>query len=80
MPFPDHSNDEARVTETAVWSILFLINVFLAVKGTLFYFLFGITAAGVMPCVDPKRSPHTSSKGHLVHLSDHFISLDKLNF
>ena len=37
------------------------INVFPALKGTLFNFLFAITAAGVVPCDGPKKSPHTSS-------------------
>ena len=28
-----------------------------------FYFLFATTAAGVVPCGGPKKSPRTSSKG-----------------
>ena len=47
--------------ETAVWPIPFLINVLTALKGSQFYFLFAITAAGVVPCGGPKNSPRTSS-------------------
>ena len=39
----------------------FLINVSTALKGSQFYFLFAITAAGVVPCGGPKKSPRTSS-------------------
>ena len=45
----------------SVWPILFLINVFPALKGSQFYFLFAIIAAGVVPCGGPKKSPRTSS-------------------
>ena len=43
------------------WPIPFHINVFIALKGSQFYFLFAITAAGVVPCGGPKKSPRTSS-------------------
>ena len=33
---------------------------FTALKGSQFYFLFAITAAGVVPCGGPKKSPRTS--------------------
>ena len=36
------------------------LNVFIAFKGTNFY-LFAITAAGVVQCGDPKKFPDTSS-------------------
>ena len=39
----------------------FLINVFTALKGSQFEFLLAITAAGVVPCGGPKKSPRTSS-------------------
>ena len=39
----------------------FLINILTALKGSRFYFLFAITAAGVVPCGGPKLSPRTSS-------------------
>ena len=38
-----------------------LINVFTALKGSQFYFLFAISATGVVPCGGPKKSPRTSS-------------------
>ena len=53
--------EEALVVETAVWSIPFLINAFTALKGSRFSFYFAITAAGVVPCGGPKKSPRTSS-------------------
>ena len=34
---------------------------FTALKGSQFEFLFAITAAGVVPCGGPKKSPRTSS-------------------
>ena len=34
---------------------------FTASKGSNFYILFTITAAGVVPCGGPKKSPRTSS-------------------
>ena len=44
-----------------VWPIPFLINMFTALKGSQFIFLFPITAAGDVPCGCPKKSPRTSS-------------------
>ena len=38
-----------------------LLNVFTALKGTHFYVLFVVTAAGVVPCGSPKKRPRTSS-------------------
>ena len=37
------------------------LNVLTASKGSNLYILFAITAAGVVPCGGPKRSPRTSS-------------------
>ena len=37
------------------------LNVFTASKGSNNYILFAITAAGVVPCGGPKKSPRTSS-------------------
>ena len=45
----------------SVWPTLFLLNVFTALKGTHFYILFVVTAAGVVPCGSPKKRPRTSS-------------------
>ena len=53
--------DETLIVETAVWPIPFLINVFTALKESQFYFLFAITAAGVVPYRGRKKSPRTSS-------------------
>ena len=36
-------------------------NVFTASKGSAFYILFAITAACLVPCGGPKKSPSTSS-------------------
>ena len=40
---------------------LLSLNVFTASKGSNNYILFAITAAGVVQCVGPKKSPRTSS-------------------
>ena len=37
------------------------MNVFIALKGTHFLFLFAFTAAGVVPCGGRKTSPRTST-------------------
>ena len=57
-----------RVTEEgliirnrSVWSTLFLLNVFTALKGTHFYILFVVTAAGLVPSGSPKKRLHTPS-------------------
>ena len=46
---------------TSVWPTLFLLNVFTALKGTHFYILFVVTAAGIVPCGHPKMWPRKSS-------------------
>ena len=43
-----------------VWPT-FLMNVFIALKGSHFWFLFDFTAAGVVPCGGRKTSPRTST-------------------
>ena len=40
---------------------LLSLNVFTASKGSNNYILYAITAAGVVPCGGPKKSPRTSS-------------------
>ena len=62
------------MAETTVWPIPFLIYVFLALKGTQFYFLFAITAAGVVPCGGPKKSPCIS---FIVQIIFSFWSFEK---
>ena len=44
-----------------VWPIFCLMNVFIALKGTHFWFLFAFTAAGVVPCGGRKTSPSTAT-------------------
>ena len=44
-----------------VWPTFFLMNVFIALKGYHFWFLFDFTAAGVVPCGGRKTSPCTST-------------------
>ena len=44
-----------------VWPTFFLMNVFIALKGSHFWFLFDFTAAGVVPCGGRKTSPRTST-------------------
>ena len=39
----------------------FPLNIFTASKGFKHFILFAITAAGVVPCGGPKKSPRTSS-------------------
>ena len=48
--------------EIAQYSPYYLsLNTFNASKGSNLYILFAITAAGVVPCGGPKKSPRTSS-------------------
>ena len=42
-----------------VWPTFLLMNVFIALKGSHFWFLFDFTAAGVVPCGGRKTSPRT---------------------
>ena len=41
--------------------LLYFMNVFIALKGSHFWFLFDFTAAGVVPCGGRKTSPRTST-------------------
>ena len=51
-----------------VWPIFFLMNVFIALKGTQFLFLFAFTAAGVVQCGSRKTSPRTSTIVQFIYL------------
>ena len=44
-----------------VWPTFLLMNVFIAVKRSHFWFLFDFTAAGVVPCGGRKTSPRIST-------------------
>ena len=44
-----------------VWPAFLLMNVFIALNGSHFWFLFDFTAAGVVPCGGRKTSPPTST-------------------
>ena len=44
-----------------VWPTFLLMNVFIVLKGSHFWFLFDFTAAGVVPCGGSKTSPRTST-------------------
>ena len=44
-----------------VWPTFLLMNVFIDLKGSHFWFLFDFTAAGVVPCGGRKTSPRTST-------------------
>ena len=44
-----------------VWPTFLLMNVFIGLKGSHFWFLFDFTAAGVVPCGGRKTSPRTST-------------------
>ena len=53
------------------------LNVFTASKGSNHYILFAVTAAGVVPCGGPKKSPRTSSIVQIIFLFRSFeISKD----
>ena len=47
------------------WPITILENMLTALKGSVL-FLFAITAAGVVPCGGPKKSPRTSSTVQII--------------
>ena len=54
-------NDDRRYKNSyCVWPIFFFMNVFIALKGTHFLFLFAFTAVGVVQCGGRKTSPRTS--------------------
>ena len=50
-------------------AVCFLMNVFIALKGSHFWFLFDFTAAGVVPCGGRKTSPRTSTIVHILFWS-----------
>ena len=55
------ATDEGSLPEIVQYSPYYiLLNVFTVSKGPNLYILFAITAAGVVPCGGPKRSPRTS--------------------
>ena len=56
------ATDEGSLPEILQYSPYYIpLNVFIASKGSNLYILFAITAAGVVPCGGPKKSPCTSS-------------------
>ena len=66
--------DEALLAQNyVVWPIFFLVNVFIALKGTHFLFLYAFTADGVVQCGCCKTSPHTST---IVQFIFHFWSFE----
>ena len=64
---------ELKLTETTQFVCLRTLNVFTALKGTHFYILFVVTAAGVVSCSSPKMRPRTSS---IVQFIFYFWSFD----
>ena len=72
------ATDEGSLPEIAQYSPFYLpLNVFAASKGSNLYILFAITAAGVVPCGGPKKSPRTSSIVQIIFLFRSFeISKD----
>ena len=72
------ATDEGSLPEMVQYSPYFLpLNVFAASKGSNLYILFAITAAGVVPCGGPKKSPRTSSIVQIIFLLRSFeISKD----
>ena len=55
LSLPVHSGSLKRIDypKQICLATLFLLNVFIALKGTHFYILFVVTAAGVVPCGSP---------------------------
>ena len=72
------ATDEGSLPEIVQYSPYYLpLNVFAASKGSNLYILFAITAAGVVPCGGPKKSPRTSSIVQIIFLFRSFqISKD----
>ena len=63
------ATDEGSLPEIAQYSPYYLpLNVFTASRGSNLYILFAITAAGVVPCGGPKKSPRTSSVVQIIFL------------
>ena len=64
------ATDEGSLPEIAQYSPSYLtLNVFTSSKGINLYMLFAITAAGVVPCGGPKKSPRTSSIVQIIFLA-----------
>ena len=62
--------NEGSVPEIAQYGSYYLpLNDSTASKGSSFCILFVITAACVVPCGDPKKSPHTSSIVQIIIIS-----------
>ena len=63
------ATDEGSSPEIVQYSPYYLpLNVFTASRGSYLYILFAITAAGVVPCGGPKKSPRTSSIVQIIFL------------
>ena len=58
VPFFTH---DIYNNKDVVWPTFLLMNVFIALKGSHFWFLFDFTAAGVVPCGGRKTSPRIST-------------------
>ena len=66
--------DEGLVPDIAQYGPYYLpLNVFIASKGSSFYILFAITAASVVPCGGPKKSPP-----YTIHSAGYIISFGPL--
>ena len=67
-----------------VWPTFLLMNVFIALKRSHFWFLFDFTAAGVVLCGGRKTSPRTSSIVQFIfwsfEISDYILRNQKLMF
>ena len=63
LSLPVHSGSLKRIKYSKPYRLAhtLLLNVFSALKGTHFYILFAVTAAGVVLCGSPKKQPRTSS-------------------
>ena len=63
------ATDEGSLPENAQYSSYYLpLNVFTASRGSNLYILFAITAAVVVPCGCPKKSPRISSIVQIIFL------------
>ena len=63
LSLPIRSGSLKRIKYSKLYSLAhtLLLIVFYALKGTHFYILFVVTAAGVVLCGGPKKQPRTSS-------------------
>ena len=57
IEIPRRVNVSSQMKDTTISSFF---NIFSALKGTGFYILFFVTAAGVVLCGSPKKQPRTS--------------------